>query len=168
VLTVELLGDDVLEHVVRDAWQRLHGAGLDSLARHRHPTNRPHLTLATAKEITPGAAALISGALTALPVDVRLDRLLFFRSRAGILAWAIDGGAALRSLQAEIWSALDGSGRNPLHEPRSWTPHITLARNVRPEHEQLAARAVGAPTAHGQLSRARSYDTVSRTAAFWS
>jgi hypothetical protein len=53
-------------------------------------------------------AAAIAGALRTLPVAVRLDRLRFFGGRAGVLAWAVDGGGALRELQAQVWSALDG------------------------------------------------------------
>ena len=84
--TVELLGDDALDGAVRAAWQRLDQAGLASLARHRHPTNRPHLTLASAPEIPPGAAAGITGALQVLPLEVRLSGLRFFPGRAGVLA----------------------------------------------------------------------------------
>jgi 2'-5' RNA ligase len=162
--TVELLGDDELDQAVRAAWRRLDKAGLASLARHQHPTNRPHLTLAAAEEIPPGAGAVIADALRALPVSVRLDGLHFFRGRAGVIAWAVTGGDALRSLQAQVWSALDGADRNPQHEPRAWTPHISLARRLRPGQEQLAAAVIGATAAGGQLSTARSYDTVSRTA----
>jgi hypothetical protein len=46
--TVELLGDEELDRAVRAAWRRLDQAGFSSLAQHRHPTNRPHLTLASA------------------------------------------------------------------------------------------------------------------------
>src|ERR1700760_3791248 len=81
--TVELLGDDGLDRAVRAAWRRLDQVGLPSLARHQHPTNRPHLTLASADQWPPGAAAALGDALRALPVPVRLDRLVFFGGRAG-------------------------------------------------------------------------------------
>lgn len=161
--TVELLGDDGLNRAVREAWRRLDQAGLASLARHQHPTNRPHLTLASADELPPGASAVIADALRALPVPVRLDGLHFFRGRAGVLAWAVDGGEALRRLQAQIWSALGGADRNPQHEPGAWTPHISLARRLRPDQELLAAALIGETAAVGELSRARSYDSISRT-----
>jgi 2'-5' RNA ligase len=163
VRTVELLGDDKLDRAVRAAWQRLDQAGLASLARHQHPTNRPHLTLASPEEIPPGADAAIAAALRALPVPVRLGGLHFFRGRAGVLAWAVDGGDALRALQARVWSALDGADRNPQHEPGAWTPHISLARRLRPDQEALAEYLVGDTAADGEMTTARSYDTVSRT-----
>jgi hypothetical protein len=161
--TVELLGDGGLDRVVRSAWQRLDQAGLASLARHRHPTNRPHVTLASADQFPPGAVAVIAGALRVLPISVRLDGLHFFGGRAGMLAWAVDGGTALRDLQATVWAALDGAGRNPQHEPDAWTPHISLARRLPPGQAALAARAVGEAVAGGTLSGARSYDSVTRT-----
>src|ERR1700760_2797543 len=103
------------------------------------------------------------GAGRALPVPVRLDRLLFFGGRTGVLAWAVDGGEALRALQAQVWAALDGADRNPQHEPGAWTPHISLARRLRPDQEALAEHLVGETAAGGALTTARSYDTVSRT-----
>ncbi len=161
--TVELLGDDELDRTVRAAWRRLDQAGFSSLARHRHPTNRPHLTLASAEQFPPAAAAAFAGALRVLPVLVRLDGLRFFGGRAGMLAWAVDDDGALRELQAQVWSALDGADRNPQHEPGRWTPHISLARRLRPGQEALAAQAVGEAAVGGKLTGARSYDSVTRT-----
>jgi 2'-5' RNA ligase len=159
---VELLGDDGLDRSVRAAWQRLDQAGLPSLARHRHPTNRPHLTLASADGFPPGAAAAIAEALRALPIQVRLGGLHYFGGRAGVLAWAVDGDD-LRDLQAHVWSALGGAGRNPQHDPQTWTPHVSLARRIRPDQEELATRVIGPDGADGEFNRARSYDSISRT-----
>jgi 2'-5' RNA ligase len=161
--TVELLGDDELDRAVRAAWRRLDQVGFPSLARHQHPTNRPHLTLASADQWPPGAAAALAEALRALPVPVRLDRLMFFGGRAGTLAWVVDGGDALRDLQAQVWSALDGADRNPQHDPGTWTPHISLARRLQPAQAPLAAIAVGGVVPAGTLNAARSYDSLTRT-----
>src|SRR5438067_856045 len=96
-------------------------------------------------------------------IQVRLNGLHFFRGRAWELAWAVDGGDVLRRLQAQIWTALDGADRHPQHEPRAWTPHISLARRLRPDQEPPAAHVIGGTVADGELSRARSYNTLSRT-----
>jgi 2'-5' RNA ligase len=160
---VELLGDDALDRAVRAAWRRLDDAGLPSLARHRHPTNRPHLTLATADEFPPGAATAISESLSALPLRVRLDGLRYFPGRAGVLAWVADGGDALRDLQAQIWAALAGAGRHPQHEPAAWVPHISLARRLRPEQEARAIQVLGPSAVDGEFSGARSYESIGRT-----
>ena len=161
--TVELLGDDRLDRAVRTAWLRLDQAGFRSLARHRHPTNRPHLTLASAERFPAGASVAIADALRVLPIQVRLAGLRLFGDRAGVLAWTVDGGDALRDLQAQVWSVLDGEDGNPQHEPGVWTPHISLARRARPDQAALAAQTVGDHVAGGALSGARSYDSVTRT-----
>jgi 2'-5' RNA ligase len=160
---VELLGDDALDRAVRAAWRRLDRAGLPSLAQHQHPTNRPHLTLATAGEFPPGATAAISRALSVLPLRVRLDGLRYFPGRAGVLAWVVDGGDALRDLQAQVWSALAGADRNPQHEPAAWVSHISLARRLRPEQESRAIQVIGPAVAGGEFGGARSYESISRT-----
>ncbi|HEY2266768.1 MAG TPA: hypothetical protein VGI96_29395 [Streptosporangiaceae bacterium] len=69
---MELLGDEELDRAVRAAWRRLDQAGFSSLAQHRHPTNRPHLTLASAGQYRPAAAVAIAAALRMLPIPVRL------------------------------------------------------------------------------------------------
>jgi 2'-5' RNA ligase len=161
VRTVELLPGDELDRAVRAAWMRLDAAGFVSLAQHRHPTNRPHLTLASAEVLPPPAA--IADALRLLPIEVRLEGLHLFGGRSGVLAWAVDGGHVLRDLQARVWSALDGGDGNPQHEPDAWTPHLTLARRVRPNQLALAAQAVGADVVAGTFSAARSYDSLTRT-----
>ena len=161
--TVELLGDDMLDTAVRAAWRRLDEAGLPSLAQHRHPTNRPHVTLASAGDFPPGAIVVITQALRALPITVRLEGLRFFPGRAGVLAWAVDGGDALPGLQAQVWSALGGGDRNPLHEPGAWVPHISLARRLTASQAQRAAQVIGQAAAAGSLSAARSYDSTGRT-----
>ena len=159
--TVELLADSELDRAVRAAWRRLDQAGFSSLAQHRHPTNRPHVTVAAADEFPPGAAAVIADALRILPIHVQVERPHFFGGRAGVLAWAVSG-SALRELQAQVWSALDGAGRNPLHEPGAWTPHISLARRLLPGQAALAAQAAGEALKDGVLTGARSYDSVTR------
>jgi hypothetical protein len=57
VRTVEVVGDAALDAAVRDVWRRLHAAGLPSLATHPHPTNRPHVTLASADDFSGGTRA---------------------------------------------------------------------------------------------------------------
>lgn len=161
--TVELLADGGLDRAVRAVWRRLDEAGLSSLAQHGHPTNRPHLTLASADQLPPSAVRAIAAAVRVLPVEVRLNGLHHFGGRAGVLAWAVDGGAILREIQSAVWSALDGAVRNPQHEPGAWTPHISLARRVLPAQAELAAQIVGEATVSGTLCGARSYNSVTRT-----
>ncbi len=162
VRTVELVCDAALDAAVRDAWRRLDAAGLPSLATHTHPTNRPHLTLATADAFPFGAEDRIRAALAALPVAVRTDGVVFFEGRQAMAAWRLVADDALLRLHEAVWQALDGADRNPLHEPGRWTPHLSLARRVAPGQRDHVARVAGA-LAGGTLTAGRSYDSASRT-----
>ncbi|WYB32049.1 hypothetical protein V6574_23790 [Streptomyces sp. SM1P] len=65
--SIELLPDAATDRAVRGVWQALADEGLPSQSAHRHPTNRPHLTLATAETIPPEARTALAEALGALP-----------------------------------------------------------------------------------------------------
>ena len=147
--TVELLPDEALSSGVRDLWDRLLDAGLPSLATHRHPTNRPHLTLLT----TPTPVVALPPLPLPTPVTLGPVRLL---GRALVLA----ADDSVRPLQASVWSALGGGWP----APADWVPHVSLALRV-PAALRARAGAVlaGAPAMSGSLIAARSYDTETRT-----
>jgi hypothetical protein len=134
--TVELVLDPVLDATVRDVWQRLHDAGLKSLATHRHPTNRPHLTLTTAPELPPLPDF-------GLPLPAVLDGIVYFEHA---VAWRVVPDERLRALLAAF--------------PPS-VPHVSLALRVRvpAAYEPLLS---GLPPATGSFVAARSYDTETR------
>ena len=146
--TVELLLDDDLDGAVRAVWDRLAAAGLASLALHPHPTNRPHVTLATGA-VRPARLDV------PLPMPVTLDGTVRFDGRTGMLAWLVVPSPDLLALQARVWRVM--ADENPQHEPGRWVPHVSLARRVRP------GPAVEVGVRHGWFVAARSYDTETRT-----
>jgi 2'-5' RNA ligase len=153
VRTVELTFDTALERGVRAVWRQLQAAGLPSLATHAHWTNRPHVTLAAAADLTTG----VGTALAALPLPAELDGVMVFEG-SGVLVWRVVADESLRALQASVWSALDGQERNPLHAPERWVPHVSLALRVRPgDRTRAAAVLADLPAARGQFAGARSY-----------
>ncbi|MEU8244327.1 2'-5' RNA ligase family protein [Actinoplanes missouriensis] len=148
--TVELLLDPELDRAVRSLWDELHAAGLRSLATHTHPTNRPHVTLATADAVD-GAPEL------GLPVPVRMGPALVL-GRALVLAVE---SAELRAMQARVWAALDEPA--PMYAPPNWFPHVSLAlRMPADQHERALALLAGRPRLGGACVTARSYDSESR------
>ncbi len=158
---VELLPDEPLDQAVRAAWQHLAAHGLPSLAAHPHPTNRPHLTLATSSE-PPNAA--VAAALTGLPVPARITGLVFFGGRTAMAAWRLAPDPALTDLQAAVWAALAGTERNPLHDPARWVPHLSLARRVRDGQRPDMTQALdGLGSVEGLLITPRYYDSGTRT-----
>ena len=140
--TVELLPDDRLDREIRAVWERLAGQGVGSLAEHKHPTNRPHVTLA--------AGAVLPLLDLPLPIPVVLDGIVIL---GRVLAWRVHS-AELLTVQADVWRALEDP--NPLRTPGAWIPHISLARRVPPGFDFFAGRL------SGELVAARSYDTSSR------
>jgi hypothetical protein len=136
VRTVELLGDDELH-------------------RHRHPTNRPHLTLASAERFPPAA---IAGALCLLPLPAGWTGCIS-SAGPGVLAWAVDSGGALRELQAQVWTA-----RVAIRTMNRACGRRTSAWPGGCGRPGGAGRSgVGEVVAGGTLSGARSHDSETRT-----
>ncbi|MGC1210788.1 MAG: 2'-5' RNA ligase family protein [Micromonospora sp.] len=162
--TVELLCSPELEDAVRAAWGRLAAAGLPSLARNTHPTNRPHLTLASVDEFPPGVEERLADLCdAALPVPVRLDRVAVLDGSAP-LVWPVRPGPELTALHAAVWDVLAGApGQRPWHLPGRWMPHLTLALRFRDADRRLARAVVGGDRPAGAFVAARSYDGESRT-----
>lgn len=162
--TVELLCSPPLEEAVRVGWHRLAEAGLPSLARNVHPTNRPHLTLLSVDAFPPGVEARI-GALVdaALPLPVELDRITVLDGSAP-LVWLVRPSPALTALHAAVWDTLAGAdGRLPWHQPGRWIPHLSLALRFRDADRRLARAVAGAQRPSGAFVAARSYDGTDRT-----
>lgn len=155
--TVELLLDEAADAAVREAWRRLADAGLPSQARHRSPTNSPHLTLASCPELTAPIRWELAEVATALPLPVRFAGLIRFERPTSVLAWSLAPDAALAELHRKVWDAVTSDNRpetlNPFHAPGNWSPHITLGRTCRagclhqPPHPGTPPRApaVGPP-----------------------
>ncbi|WP_327121009.1 2'-5' RNA ligase family protein [Streptomyces sp. NBC_01341] len=174
--SVELLPDESTENAVRDVWEGLARAGLPSLAAHRHPTNRPHLTLATSDVLPPDVCERLEEALVVLPVPLRLDGLVRFTGgRTYVLAWAVSPDDALMRLHATVRHILRGAPGNersrPLHNPARWVPHVSLARGrggpVVAADADMFLTAAGTATGalEGRWTGARTYDSESRTTA---
>ncbi len=170
--SIELLPDEATDRAVRGVWQSLADEGLPSQSAHHHPTNRPHLTLATAEAVPAGARAALAEALAELPLPLHLTGLLRFSGRVDVLAWAVRPEAALLELHETVWRILRGTPggdrSNPLLSPTRWVPHITLGRGrgavwPGPDGRWLPWGATGPGTLPGWWAEARSYDSVSRT-----
>ncbi|MEW1610995.1 MULTISPECIES: 2'-5' RNA ligase family protein [unclassified Streptomyces] len=171
--TVELLPDGATERAVGEVWCRLLEAGLPSQAAHRHPTNRPHLTLATVDGLEADVRRRLEQVLTVLPLPLRLGGTLRFGGRTQVLAWAVLPDEELLRLHERVWRALRDApscGRlNPVHAPERWTPHISLGRGrhaVWPLPDTALLPGTPGGTGGGLTGRwvsARTYDSVPRT-----
>ncbi|MBM9617272.1 2'-5' RNA ligase family protein [Streptomyces zhihengii] len=163
--TVELLLDEAADLAVREAWRRLADAGLPSQARHRAPTNSPHLTLAACPELTAPIRWELAAVAAALPLPVRFTGVVRFERPTSVLAWALDLDAALAALHRRVWDAVVSDSPpetlNPFHEPAVWSPHVTLGRTRRAGafSGRRIPELLPAPPLRAHLTTLRSFDT---------
>ncbi|MFJ7147021.1 2'-5' RNA ligase family protein [Streptomyces sp. NPDC100445] len=163
--TVELLLDTAADLAIREAWRRLADAGLPSQARHRSPTNSPHLTLAACPELTAPIRWELAEVAAALPLPVRCTGVVRFERPVSVLAWALDLDPALAGLHRRVWEAVASDSPpqtlNPLHAPGRWSPHITLGRTRRAGAfaDRRVPELLPTPPPALRLTTLRSYDT---------
>ncbi|MGI5520745.1 2'-5' RNA ligase family protein [Micromonospora sp. CA-259024] len=162
--TVELVCSPGLEVAVRAVWDRLAAAGLPSLARNIHPTNRPHLTLAAVDEFPLGVERRLAELFdAALPVPVTLDRVVVLDGSAP-LVWLVRSTPALTALHTAVWDVLaSADGHRAWHAPGAWVPHLSLALRFRNADLRLARAVAGGQRPTGAFVAARSYDGTDRT-----
>lgn len=141
VQSVEMLLDSDAERSVRGEWTQLVDAGLPSQARHTGATNRPHITLAVARELTSDQEAAIGAAVArSLPMSLRLGGLLVFGPGPFVLGRLVVPSTDLLALQRKVMAAIGPtSGMFPHQVPGGWTAHVTLARRL--TADQLASAA---------------------------
>ncbi|MFH8371114.1 2'-5' RNA ligase family protein [Streptomyces sp. NPDC018031] len=171
--TVELLLDEAAEVAVQEAWRRLADAGLPSQARHRSPTNSPHLTLAACPELTAPIRWELAEVAASLPLPVRFTGVVRFERPTSVLAWALDLDFALAGLHRRVWEAVVSDSPpetlSPFHEPGRWSPHITLGRTRRAgafAHRRLP-ELLPEPPLSARLTTLRSYDTQTGALEVW-
>jgi len=127
-VAIELLGTAI--KALQDAQE-----ALLRVAAHARPTQAQHmhLTLAFLGEVAPTRLASIKAALDGVnfaPFSLALEKTGIFRRSGGDVVWAgLEKNAALAALQADVSRALRGIGVTL--EERAFSPHITLAREVR-------------------------------------
>jgi hypothetical protein len=157
---VELLPDAAAEAAVRGEWERLAEAGLPSLTLHRHPSNRPHVTLTVVGDLDGQA---VTEPLRRLPLSVELGPLVCFGSGPWVLVRLVVPTSALLALQADLVGRL-GPPASRWCEVDRWVPHVSLAHGL--DADQLgAAVALLSPTPaiSTVLDRARHWDSAART-----
>lgn len=149
--TVELLLDDALDTAVRGEWARLLEAGIDSQARVRAESNRPHITLFVARAVPLDVEPDLRPVTADIELDLRLGGFVVFGGRHATLARLVVPTAALLDLQAQVFEALSACPGVPAHiRPGEWTPHVTLARRV--PASQVGAAIVAAHPAGRDLT----------------
>ncbi|MDT5064403.1 MAG: hypothetical protein QOK02_558 [Mycobacterium sp.] len=159
--SVELLFDDDTDAAIRRDWSALAEAGLPSQARHRSPTNRPHVTLSVSGRIDPQVDAALSEPAGQLPVECRVGAPMLFGHAAFTLVRLIVPTVELLRLQGSV-DAICGTYMTPgpfAHSrPGEWTPHVTLCRRLAPGDVAAALAVVGVDDVEGAFAALRRWD----------
>ena len=133
VHSVELLFDAETDAAVRGIWDDMAQAGIRSLAAHRSPTNRPHVTMTVAERIDGAADEALVALLGRLPLRCVIGAPLLFGTGPFTLVRLVVPSAELLGLHADVHRVcLPHMAEPPLPhaDPGRWTPHVTLARRV--------------------------------------
>ncbi|OFJ51472.1 2'-5' RNA ligase family protein [Mycolicibacterium grossiae] len=163
--SIELTFDAATDAAVRREWDALADAGLPSQARHRSPTNRPHVTMTVADHIAPNVDDALRAAALALPLDCRLGAPLIFGRHALTLVRLVvpsEGLLALHRRLADLAGPHQRSGPFPHARPDEWTPHVTLCRRLAPVDLPAALAVLGSDDVPGRFAGLRRWDGDAR------
>ena len=161
--SVELVLDEGLDALVRADWDALAAAGLPSQARHRSPSNRPHVTLAARAAIDEALEPAMALALEEFPVAAAPGRAVGLRARPLRAGTGGRRRVGLLRRQAALGGVL-GAGRRPaVHAGGS----LGAARDPRPPHDPGAGGVAlsllnGPREADGYAVGARRWDGDAR------
>jgi len=165
--SVELLFDEATDAAIRRQWAALAEAGLPSQARHRSPTNRPHVTLTVAEHVDPAVDEALGALAARLPLPCRVGAPLVFGRTSAVVARLIVPSQELLSVHAavdEVCTPAMPSGPFPHARPGHWTPHVTLARRLAPADLAAVLEVVAADDVAGVFAGLRRWDGDARVA----
>ena len=161
--SVELVLDEGLDALVRADWDALAAAGLPSQARHRSPSNRPHVTLAARRPSTRRSSPPWRSRSEEFPVALRLGALSVFGRDRFVLVRAVVPEIGLLRRQAALGDVLGRDADLPYMRAGHWVPHVTLAHRMTPEQVALALSLLNGPReADGYAVGARRWDGDAR------
>ncbi|CAA0092219.1 Uncharacterised protein [Mycolicibacterium vanbaalenii] len=165
VHSVEMLFDAETEAAVVQIWDDLMAVGVRSQAAHRSLSNRPHVTVTVAEQMTDTVDAALRPALARLPLDCRIGAPMVFGARSVTLVRLVVPSVELLALHAEVHRiclAHMPDGALAHTAPGQWTPHVTLARRMAPDQlPQAVALPLGIEI-RGRITGLRHWDGNSK------
>lgn len=163
VHSIELLFDDDTEAALRQIWVDLADAELGS----RRPAGRPHVTLTVADGIAADVDALLRPVADQLPLACSVGPCLLLGPSHAILARLVVPSGELLGLHEQVHRISEPylqPGPGAYSRPGGWTPHVTLARQVRgPATSQALSIAGRAPQIDGSFAGLRRWNGTTRT-----
>ncbi len=163
VQSVELLFDEESDAAIREQWAALEAAGLPSQSRHLHSSNRPHVTVGVAAAIPAPVESGLSELAELLPLRCTIDGPVVFAAGAEILVRGIDPSPGLLALHARAAELMRSCPGVPATlTVGHWTPHVTLARRLRPEQTRAAGQLLDLAPLRGYFVAVRRWDGDAR------
>jgi hypothetical protein len=133
VHSVELVFDADTDARIRRVWEDLDAVGVRSQAAVKSPSNRPHVTLVVADQMSDDVDDALVPVLSRLPLACRLGAPMLFGRGPFTLVRLVVPSAELLALHADVHGVclpFMTPGVLPHAAPGEWTPHVTLGRRV--------------------------------------
>jgi 2'-5' RNA ligase len=163
--SIELIFDDATDDALRRDWTALAEAGLPSQARHRSPTNRPHVTLAVSERISTAVDEELTQAARSLPMPCHIGAVMVFGRRSLTVVRLVIPSESLLRLHRDVHERSVGHqhpGPFPHALPGQWTPHVTVCRRLPPGDLPAALAVLGADDVAGTFAALRRWDGDAR------
>ncbi len=129
--SVELIFDPVGDDAIQRIWRTLAAAGLPSQVHVKSDTNRPHVTLVAARQISADVDDDLRALAPALPLECVVGAPVVFPGPRQTLARLIVPSAELLALHDTVFALcrphIDGEAFAHCR-PGHWTAHATLGR----------------------------------------
>lgn len=163
--SIELIFDDATDAALRRDWTALAEAGLPSQARHRSPTNRPHVTVAVSERISAAVDDDLTEPARSLPMPCRIGAVMVFGRRSLTVVRLVIPTESLLRLHRDVHERSVGRqdpGPFPHALPGQWTPHVTVCRRLPPSDLPAALEVLGADDVAGTFAALRRWDGDAR------
>jgi hypothetical protein len=159
---LEAVLDPASDAAVREVWRVLDEAGLPSQAKHRSPTNAPHVTLVSAPVIDEHAVALGAARIVPLlPLELPVSACVALGDgpRYAVALLCAPPAAAVAAVE-EVASAVGDEWAG------AWVAHVTLALRMSAAEVGAALEVLedtGARPTEVRLVEVRHWDPAART-----
>ena len=138
--SLDFVLDEAGDTAVRGLWRQLQDAGLPSRGDHRGASNRPHITLCAAPELSAPCVTYAECLARELPLRLPVAGVRTF-DRSNLVYLAVD--------VPPIWHERVRRLRALADQPRqAWTPHVTVSGRLTDDQVTVAREVVvGVPDA---------------------
>jgi hypothetical protein len=122
--------------VIRGLWDEMAALGLPSQATYTHGLHQPHVSLSVAEHVPADEGVRAVGTVPSEAIPLLVEAVAVFPGGSVVLACAANDGLLAEQRRVHHAIAPLATGPWPHFATGTWTPHITMGRDLRPD--QLA------------------------------